>query len=121
MNPYNYETNMSNVKSSLIENTRKVLHYEIQFPSALDTGYLENSIVNGEYYRPKVKRKTPLVILVHGVGDSSIIPCKIIARRLVKHGIASFVPYLTIHSRRIPKELHNHMPYLTPNEWFQSY
>ena len=90
MNPYNYENGISEVKLSLKEDTPKLLHYEIQFRSALDTGYPENSVVKGEYYRPRVERKTPLAILVHGMGDHSVIPCKLLARSLLKQGIACF-------------------------------
>ena len=121
MNPYDYENGVLDVKSHLKEDTPKLLHYEIQFRSALDTGYSENSVVKGEYYWPKVVRKTPLAILVHGMGDHSIIPCRLLARSLLKQGVASFIPYLTIHSRRIPKDIRDHLPYLTPNEWFQIY
>ena len=121
MNPYNYENGISDVKSRLKEDTPKLLHYEIQFRSALDTGYSENSVVKGEYYQPRVERKAPLAILVHGMGDHSVIPCKLLARSLLRQGVASFIPYLTIHSRRIPKDIRDHLPYLTPDEWFQSY
>jgi len=121
VNPYNYKNGISDVKSRLKEDTPKLLHYEIQFRSALNTGYSENSVVKGEYYQPRVERKAPLVILVHGIGDHSVIPCKLLARSLLRQGVASFVPYLTIHSSRIPKDIRDHLPYLTPDEWFQSY
>jgi len=121
MNPYNYENGITDVKSRLKENTPKLLHYEIQFRSALNTGYSENSIVKGEYYQPRVEYKVPLAILVHGMGDHSIIPCKLLARSLLKQGIACFIPYLTIHSKRIPKAMRANMPYLNPDEWLQCY
>lgn len=98
-----------------------MLRYEIQFRSALDTGYPENSIVKGEYYQPRAKHKVPLAILIHGMGDHSVIPCKLLARSLLKQGIACFIPYLTIHSKRIPKTMRAHLPYLSPGEWFQCY
>jgi cephalosporin-C deacetylase-like acetyl esterase len=121
LNPYSYTNGVSGVELRLRKDTPKLLHYEIQLESALDTGYPENSIVKGEYYQPKVEETVPLAILVHGMGDHSVIPCKILARSLLKQGIACFVPYLTIHSKRIPKDLHAHMPYLNPEEWFQCY
>jgi hypothetical protein len=121
MNPYNYENSISDVKSRLKQNTPNLLHYEIQFRRALDTAYSENSVVKGEYYQPRVEHKAPLAILVHGMGDHSVIPCKLLARSLLRQGIASFIPYLTIHSERIPRDIRNHLPYLTPDEWFQSY
>lgn len=121
MNPYSYEHSIPEVKLGLKKDTPKLLHYEIRFRSALDTGYPENSIVKGEYYWPRVEHKVPLTILVHGMGDHSVIPCKLLARSLLKQGIACFIPYLTIHSKRIPKAMRNHMPYLTFDEWFQCY
>lgn len=121
MNPYNYDNGISEVEVSLKRNTPRLLHYEIRFRSALDTGYQENSIVKGEYYLPKVEHKAPLVVLVHGMGDHSVIPCRLLAQSLLKEGIACFIPYLTIHSKRIPKVFNEHLPYLSPDEWFQSY
>jgi len=70
MNPYYYEHGISELKLHLKNDTPKLMHYAVQFRSALDTGYSENNIFKGEYYQPKVERKAPLVILVHGMGSS---------------------------------------------------
>jgi len=121
VNPYSYENSIPEVKLCLKKDSQAMLHYEIQFQSALDTGYPENGIVKGEYYQPKVDHKVPLVILVHGMGDHSVIPCKLLARSLLKQGIACFVLYLTIHSKRIPEAMRVRLPYLNPDEWFQCY
>jgi len=121
MNPYIYENSIYGVESHLKKDTPTMQHYEIQFQSALDTGYPENTIVKGEYYQPRVEYKAPLVILVHGMGDHSVIPCELLARSLLKQGITCFIPYLTIHSKRIPNAMRSHMPYLDPEEWFQCY
>jgi cephalosporin-C deacetylase-like acetyl esterase len=121
VNPFSYEDNISEAKLHLKKDTPKLLHYDVRFRSALDTGHPENSIVKGEYYRPRVEQKTPLAILVHGMGDHSVIPCRLLAGSLVRQGVACFIPYLTIHSKRIPKVMRDHMPYLNPDEWFQSY
>jgi cephalosporin-C deacetylase-like acetyl esterase len=121
LNPYSYEKVISGVELRLKKDTPELFHYEIQFHSALNTGYPENSTVKGEYYQPKEEKKVPLSILVHGMGDHSVIPCKLLARSLLKQGIACFIPYLTIHSKRIPEEMRAHMPYLSPDEWFQCY
>ena len=121
MNPYSYKNNIPEVESRLKKDAKMMLHYEIQFRSALDTGYRENSVIKGEYYQPRVDHKVPLAILVHGMGDHSVIPCKLLARGLLKQGIACFIPYLTIHSKRIPKTMRARLPYLTPDEWFQCY
>jgi len=121
MNPYSYENNIQEVKLLLKKDTSKLLHYSVQFRSAIDTCYPENSIVKGEFYLPKIEHKAPLAILVHGIGDYSLIPCKLLARSLLKQGVACFIPYLTIHSKRIPAAMREHLPYLTPDQWFQSY
>ena len=121
MNPYSYEDNRPEASLYLKRLTSKWLHYAVDFPTACHTGYRENSLVKGEYYQPKVERHVPLVILVHGMGDHSVIPCKLLARALVKQGIACFILYLTVHSSRIPEALRGHLPYLTSDEWFQSY
>ena len=121
MNPYSYVNRIPSVDLRLKKDSHKFLHYEIQFESALDTGYPENGIVKGEYYQPEVDNRVPLAILVHGMGDHSVIPCKMLARSLLRQGVACFVPYLTIHSKRIPKDIRAHMPYLNPDEWFQCY
>jgi hypothetical protein len=121
MNPYSYENSRPEAELRLKGETSKSLHYAVEFPSAFPTGYPENGTVKGEYYLPKVEQKAPLAVLIHGMGDYSIIPCKLLARALLRQGIASFVPYLTVHSRRMPKAIRDHHPYLTSEEWFQSY
>jgi len=121
VNPYNYDNSVRQVNLCLKKDTPKLLHYAVQFQSALDTGYAENSIIKGEYYWPRVEHKTALAILVHGMGDHSVIPCRLLTHSLLKREVACFIPYLTIHSKRIPKAMRANMPYLTPPEWFQSY
>ena len=51
----------------------------------------------------------------------SAVPCRFLARSLVKRGIACFVLYLMIHSKRIPPSMKARMPYLTPDDWFNIY
>jgi dienelactone hydrolase len=121
MNPFKYDNPVTDIELHLKKETGNYLHYEVSFKSAVDTGYVENDTVTGDYYLPKSKGKVPLVILVHGMGDFSVIPCKFLARKLVKQNIACFVPYLSIHSKRLPKVLKRHMPYLTTDEWFDVY
>ena len=121
MNPYHYDSSIQEVKLCLKKDTTRLLHYSVQFRSGLDTGYSENSLVKGEYYLPKIKNRAPLAILVHGMGDYSIIPCRLLARSLLKHGIACFIPYLSLHSKRIPEAIRSNLPNLTPDQWFQIY
>lgn len=121
MNPYDYKKGSHEFKSYLVKDTLNCSRYHIEFRSALDTGYPENSTVRADLYLPKVKGKVPLAILVHGMGDYSVVPCRMLAHTLLKRGIACIVLYLTIHSKRIPMSYKERMPYLTSEEWFQSY
>ncbi len=121
MNPYDYKKGNLEFEQYLIKETLKWRHYSIEFQSALDTGYSENSTVKTDYYLPKVKGKAPLAILVHGMGDYSVIPCRMLARTLLNQGIACIILYLTIHSKRIPESYKKRLPYLSSDEWFQSY
>ncbi len=74
----------------------------------------------GEYYQPR-RNPCPLVILTHGLADSSAIPCRLFARRLAEQGIASLNLVHLFHSSRIPAELRGRFPSLTPQEWFEGY
>jgi esterase/lipase len=65
--------------------------------------------------------RAPLAILVHGWGDRSVIPCRLLARDLVKKGIACFILYLVFHSRRMPEAIRSRLPALTSEEWFEGY
>jgi len=121
MNPYNYENSIQGLKFQLVKDTSKFKHYSIKLRSAIDTGYQENSTVMGEFYLPKAEHKVPLAILVHGMGDPSIIPCKLLTQSLLKRGVACFMPYLTIHSKRMPAVMIANLPYLTPAQWFECY
>jgi cephalosporin-C deacetylase-like acetyl esterase len=121
LNPYNYDKGTPEYKSYLVKENSNWWNYRIEFRSALDTGFPENSTVKVDYYLPKVKGKVPLAILVHGMGDFSVIPCRMLARNLLKQGIACIILYLTTHSKRIPAYYKKRMPQLTSEEWFESY
>ena len=121
MNPYVYPRSDQKAELTLRKQNSRFLHYLVQWKSALDTGYPETDIVQGEFFLPRTGQKPPLAILVHGLGDYSVTPCKLLAASLLKKGFASFVPYLIIHSKRIPESMRERMPYLTPDEWFKTY
>jgi cephalosporin-C deacetylase-like acetyl esterase len=120
-NPYTYSRNGDKVELTITEQNSGFTHYFAQFQSAIDTGYPEMQKVQGEFFIPKSVSKPPLAILVHGMGDYSVIPCRWLAGSLLKKGVACFIPYLGIHSRRIPESMKERMPYLTPDEWFDIY
>jgi cephalosporin-C deacetylase-like acetyl esterase len=121
MNPFDYDPRKTDVSLKLIETKRHWSRYSVSFPAALPSSYSEQNTVQGEYYRLPGDGKHPLAILVHGLGDSSTIPCSMLARDLAKKGIASFVIYLVFHSRRMPAAIKKKMPFLSPEEWFDGY
>jgi len=121
MNPYSYPSGEPIFNLHLKETTSKWLRYAVDFPTAHPTQYEENNTVRGEYLCPRGVERAPLAILVHGWGDHSIIPCKLLARTLVKRGIACFILYLVFHSSRMPEVIRNRLPVLTADEWFEGY
>lgn len=121
MNPYSYPNVKPHFNLRLEEATRRWSRYEVDFPIAQATCYEENNTARGEYFRPSQGNNSPLAILIHGWGDHSVIPCKLLARALVRKGIACFILYLVFHSSRMPKTVRERLPHLTPEEWFEGY
>ena len=121
MNPYIYDNPADEGEVTLKKETLHYLQYKVRLKNPLDIVHPENELILGDYYVPKSRTIHPLMILVHGMGDYSRIPCTMLARKLVKQDIACFVPYLTIHSKRLPKAYKSDMPYLTPQQWFEVY
>ncbi len=121
MNPYSYPGGEANFGLHLREETSRFLRYAVDFPSAHPTRYEETNTVWGEYFQPRGVDRAPLAILVHGWGDRSVIPCKLLARALVKRGIACYILYLVFHSSRMPKGMRNRLPTLSSEEWFEGY
>ncbi|PVV83922.1 hypothetical protein DD509_04395 [Dehalogenimonas alkenigignens] len=72
-------------------------------------------------YLPPAQQNRPLVILAHGVGDTSAIPCHLLAKALARTGIAGLVLHLPIHSRRLNPEFKKRFYKLTREEWFELY
>ena len=93
----------------------------VSFPSAVTVQGSKPDEVPGTCYLPQKVGKAPLVILVHGVGDTSAVPCHALARALATIGIASFIIYLPIHSRRLPAEIKARFYRLSIEEWFELY
>ncbi len=121
MNPYCYQDNTSKANMSLNQETSSWTSYAIQFPAGIKTHHIEDNYVKGEYYQPKGVITTPLIILVHGMGDMSAVPCRFLARALASRKIACFVLYLVTHSVRMPESIRNRLPALTADEWFEAY
>jgi esterase/lipase len=121
MNPYSYPNIKPNFNLRLKETTRKWFRYAVDFPTAYPSCYEENNTARGEYFRPVRGDYFSLAILLHGIGDRSVIPCKLLARALVKNGIACFILYSVFHSSRIPETIRKRLPALTSEEWFKGY
>lgn len=121
MKPYSYPNGKPQFNLQLKQATPRWLRYTADFPTAHPTRYEANNTVRGEYFQPRNVNNTPLVILLHGMGDQSLIPCKLLARALVKRGMACFVLYFVFHSSRMPEVIKERFPVLTPEEWFESY
>jgi len=121
MKPYSYPNGEPQFNLRLKQTTPRWLRYTADFPTAHPTRYEENNTVRGEYFQPRNANNAPLVILLHGMGDQSLIPCKLLARALVKRGMACFVLYSVFHSSRMPEVTKKRFPTLTPEEWFEGY
>jgi hypothetical protein len=118
--PYDYKPK-THSSSILLKSHRKYSTLAVSFLSS--DGNAEPSMGNviGICYLPKSSSKLPFVIMVHGIGDSSTIPCHALAKALIPHGIGSFVIYLPIHSRRLPKAMKDRFYQLSLEEWFELY
>jgi dienelactone hydrolase len=121
MNPYSYPKAEVQSNLQLQETTRRWLHYLVDFPTAHPTPYEKNNTVRGDYFQPKNAKNAPLVVLLHGIGDLSVTPCKMLAKALARQGIASFVLYSVMHSSRMPQSVSQRFPHLTSEEWFESH
>jgi esterase/lipase len=121
MNPYNYQSKEIQANLQLTQTTTRWLRYAVDFPTAYGFYNGENTTVLGEYFQPRNVDRAPLAIVIHGWGDRSAIPCQLLARTLVKKGIATFIFYLVFHSSRMPATMKSHMPYITNEDWFEGY
>jgi cephalosporin-C deacetylase-like acetyl esterase len=121
INPYVYTKQSDGFNSRLIEESKLGLRYSVSFPSAQTDGCLGNNPVKGEFLLPKLQGKMPLTILVHGMGGSSVSPCRRIAGTLAQKGFASFILYLIFHKNRAHEIVQKKYPNLTTEEWFESY
>ncbi len=121
MNPYHYEAVEPRFNLHPKETTRSWLRHTVDFPIAQPTTYRENNTGRGEFYLPINGSTSPLAILIHGWGDHSVIPCKMLAKSLVKRGVACFILYLVFHSSRMPEVIRKKGLRLTSEEWFEGY
>jgi dienelactone hydrolase len=121
INPYYYKRQNNSVNCRQVKETSGWTRYAIDFTSAFPARYLGNNRVKGEYLLPKSKGTVPLCIIVHGMGDRSVVPCRLIAQTLVKKGIACFILFLVFHRQRAIESVRARYPKLTGDEWYESY
>lgn len=121
MNPYSYQSGEPSFNLRWKEITKRWSSRSVDFPSAFPNSHWGSNIVRGEYFRPWRSDGVQLAILLHGMGDHSVIPCKLLAKSLASNGIACLILYLVVHSSRIPESMRRQFPHLAPEEWFQVY
>lgn len=117
-NIFDYPASPPDAVTELAQTTRRYRRYTVSFPSAHPTRFAENNTVQGDYYQPRRGQNFPLVILVHGIGDRSAALCRMLARALAGKGLACFVLYLIVHSKRKPAGRAKHF---SDKDWFESY
>ena len=88
MNPYSYPDGESHFELQLDKMTPRWSRYAVDFATAHPTDYEETNTVRAEYFQPRESDHAPLAILLHGIGDHSTLPCKLLARTLASRGIA---------------------------------
>ena len=121
MNPYDYSPGGLDFRLHLRQEASEWLRHEVEFPAAFQPGTGVSRWVRGEYYQPRTGSRRPLVILLHGVGDISLLPCRWLARSLVGAGIACFIPRLAVHSSRTAGAGWRRIPHMSDDEWFEIY
>jgi dienelactone hydrolase len=119
--PYSYSPVNPDGTIKLLDRSNRLTRYQVEFPSAISTEHLGNNRIMAEYFLPLQGSGVPLVVIAHGMGDSSLIPCRMIANSLAKRGIASLIIYLVFNRKRIPEVIKTKFPRLSPEEWFESY
>jgi predicted dienelactone hydrolase len=120
MNPFDYHHGAGNFELQLVRSGPLHEVFKVSFTTAAVPRLIGTDTVSAEYYRPKTLHPTPLLILLHGMGRTSVIPPTLIAGSLADSGIACFVPRLVVHPSRTPK-LGTGKRHLSPEEWFDTY
>lgn len=120
---YGYETGEDTFNLDIKETGKHWVHYGAEFEGKnISEGDVERESAGGDFYFPKhTSGKAPLVILLHGAGDHSVIPCSMIAKSLSKRGYACMVMYLPIHTTRMTAEAKKRFPALSADEWIKVY
>jgi len=121
INPFLYTAGPVDFNLQLNKQNNYWRHYRVDFPVAATNYFPGGKIARGEYFEPIGIKNVPLVIMIHGWGDRSILPLKWMIDGLVKRGNACFVLYLPFHTNSLPPEMKTRLSRLTQDEWFTGY
>ena len=121
INPFRYTAGPPDFKLKLIKQNKYWRHYLVDFPVVSSSHFPNGETAHGEYFEPIGKENVPLVIMIHGWGDHSVLPFKWMVAGLVKRGFACFILYLPFHTNSLPPEMKPGLSHLTPEEWFTGY
>ena len=82
MNPYDYFRSEPSFRLGVEKTNSKWSRRSVDFVTAGPASRDEGRIARGEYFQPLRANNIPLAIILHGLGDHSVIPCKLLARSL---------------------------------------
>jgi len=119
MSPFKYSPHQSLFTLRQNKIDKYHTHFRVTFTSEFCGSHQRKDTVNGEYYLPQKGRNHKFAIMLHGNGKRSAIPLQLLAKSLVKRGIACFILYLAIHPNRMPEEMRKRYPRLSLDEWFE--
>jgi hypothetical protein len=121
VNPFLYTAGPVDFNLRLAKQTKHWRHYQVDFPVVSANCYPGGEVARGEYFEPVNKDHAPLTILLHGWGDHSVWPFKLMIAGLIHRGLACFILYLPFHANRLPAVMKSRLSNLTPDEWFTGY
>jgi dienelactone hydrolase len=121
MRPYDYTVVDHAFEIHLIAKTSHRSHYAVTSSVDSAEGSARDDNCFGDLFMPPDKKQIPMAILVPGIGNESTIPCTMIARHLVKQGIAAFVLHPVIRYSQEPDTLKGDLLPSTPGEWLKAF
>jgi predicted esterase len=121
INPFTYSAKPADFNLRLVKQTRRWRHFQVTFPVAAANHYPGADIARGEYFEPITNTQTPLVIMIHGWGDHSVLPFEWMLAGFLRKGIACFILYQPFHASRLADAMKSRLYSLTIEEWFISY
>jgi pimeloyl-ACP methyl ester carboxylesterase len=121
INPFIYTAGSPDFDLRLVRQNAHWRHYQVSFPVVSSDCYPGGETARGEYFEPIATSPAPLVIMIHGWGDHSVLPFKWMLAGFLKRGFACFILYQPFHASRLPEQMKSRLNNLTPDEWMTSY